>query len=1165
MNRIAANQQTAMNQISASTTPYITYVTTDSMFQTPIVTKAVSMDTTMASDTTKEDAQSTHMPETPHKTIHGDTSNSEKSETTTDILWNSIVTDPHWYTSVKPSGVSDDCNDSGRTVERASGQTRARNSCEQSFEDPAMPGTIDLFLGLRVDECYDFECGSELSNCLCDPECLLYGDCCYEYIEQLLRNKTEEESEMADFLENRTALYHSIATNNSFAKELFIFQHSACIFSDTGLNSYWMISKCPDEFTDEMIIHKCENGSNYDIRNIPLEWIDEFGRLWLFKNIFCVLCHGMDLEIPSLEKWKVEFFCEKTVKTANDLPSGVFNLYHPGPDCYLKLRPPSLISKYQQRKCQGANIIETTCPSIPNLLSYKEFCDSYVYPVTNNKIVYRNPHCTACYNASMNYYVDCSGGDRHENSERAVDLKLLFDFNPSTGYTVTATCQQLKTCLSFEMYDCISYQCRNLYCPTNQRAYFGECVASNWTDGDNHWHEVTLPLDSENPLTGIVFVQIDVVSPNPIPIEEFTEYLRMSKFVEEIYKISEEEEMINLDTDEPYTEEEFAEHDSDWDVGDSPRSNEGRFENLNDFARDETTDKTDNDAQIDGRSDAVVDNSVTYPHRDIDSTESNSDQNTGNPKTDFDSSQPIKYWTTNSPGNEMKTDERMTESSEPQRTEGNDESGDPEWDIDKRNGNTDEHFQSDEPINRVNRAVPDPVRRNTQFLFIYTATVIVNGHTTTAANDLLKILKHQIENSDRFTITNLKINVRSYSDLHNLHCDNGNLTVLYNVSYLKDMTEIIIKTQTKTSVKNIFWTLSAETFERKIFDTIAVCLSRHQIPNLNCSFTVYEKDEVSFLNNSMYVKNTSLAFEQTEYEMTGSKIFVCTDKLANPTYLRFFNYSKLQRILSIVTSCISLVCLLSICVMHVLFPKLRNNHGLNLFALSTSMLLVQIMLLFENVPAGDICLFYAVCLHFLVLNMFVWMNVIGIDMAITFHSKTITKMANTGRFLKYCLVSILIPLVCIGICLILDVSHAQFGPDYGAEGICWLTNSGSIIIFFTVPIFLSISINFILFSIVLYSIQVTKIKTSIRTNVRNRTYSLVYFKMSIILGFTWVVGIIAAFVSVEWLWYVHIVLNGLQGLSLFLCSMVNARTVRVLKERTQTITFSDTKSSRVGN
>ena len=56
---------------------------------------------------------------------------------------------------------------------------------------------------------------------------------------------------------------------------------------------------------------------------------------------------------------------------------------------------------------------------------------------------------------------------------------------------------------------------------------------------------------------------------------------------------------------------------------------------------------------------------------------------------------------------------------------------------------------------------------------------------------------------------------------------------------------------------------------------------------------------------------------------------------------------------------------------------------------------------------------------------------------------------------------------------------------------------------------------------------------------------------------------IAAFVSDQWLWYVHIVLSGLQGLSLFFCIMINARTVGAFKEQAQTSKLYNTKMSNV--
>ena len=173
------------------------------------------------------------------------------------------------------------------------------------------------------------------------------------------------------------------------------------------------------------------------------------------------------------------------------------------------------------------------------------------------------------------------------------------------------------------------------------------------------------------------------------------------------------------------------------------------------------------------------------------------------------------------------------------------------------------------------------------------------------------------------------------------------------------------------------------------------------------------------------------------------------------------------------------------------------------------------------------------------------MSTIGFDIPNTFRNhrkQTVAKpQVDLCRFLIYCCFAIAFRLIFVIVCLTLEFTKARILPGYGMENICWLTKSVSLILFFIVPVFMSITYN-VVFSITLYSIQHAMAKSSVRAG-EGVTYYFVDIKMPLILGFTRSVGIISAFTSIDWLWYVHITLNDLQGLRLFCCTMANARTI----------------------
>ena len=70
-----------------------------------------------------------------------------------------------------------------------------------------------------------------------------------------------------------------------------------------------------------------------------------------------------------------------------------------------------------------------------------------------------------------------------------------------------------------------------------------------------------------------------------------------------------------------------------------------------------------------------------------------------------------------------------------------------------------------------------------------------------------------------------------------------------------------------------------------------------------------------------------------------------------------------------------------------------------------------------------------------------------------------------------------------------------------------------------------------------------------RQQRRDRQRLVVYSKMFTAMGFTWAAGFAAAFTEEVALWWVYILLNGLQGTFIAFSFVLNARFVRALKAK----------------
>ena len=410
------------------------------------------------------------------------------------------------------------------------------------------------------------------------------------------------------------------------------------------------------------------------------------------------------------------------------------------------------------------------------------------------------------------------------------------------------------------------------------------------------------------------------------------------------------------------------------------------------------------------------------------------------------------------------------------------------------------------------------------------------------------------ENKDKM----FSMSIRNFVKSDDLLCRTNELIVDYSAT-IDEESDVILY-----SVYNMFvptnvsrWDMTV-TKQTTTLNMSATCASIFALTDLNCSMVVYNISEVVLQNKSDSIKIADRSFKTGDYFVLKDKVFVCAE-LVGPTLpdVDIFEYMEHYTILTYVTSSISIVCLLAVIVHHMMDKKLRNIHGLNITAMATVILLIHVLLVIQTLVKIDtLCIAYAIVLHFLLLNMFSWMNVIGIDMARIFASGTMVSKRSPGqRFVKHIALSLLATLiVMITVCVLEFATDFPDKPNYGKNGVCWLTNGLSVVFFVIVPVGASLLVSFISFTITVRCLFVQVHETKLATSINNKKYFLVYMKLAIILGLTWIIGLLGAFVRTEWLWIVHIVLNGLQGLSLLACAVVNKRVITKLKSTAKYLT-----------
>ena len=269
----------------------------------------------------------------------------------------------------------------------------------------------------------------------------------------------------------------------------------------------------------------------------------------------------------------------------------------------------------------------------------------------------------------------------------------------------------------------------------------------------------------------------------------------------------------------------------------------------------------------------------------------------------------------------------------------------------------------------------------------------------------------------------------------------------------------------------------------------------------------------------------------------------------------FLYFSTTDLIVYFTLSAVSIVSLFITIVFHCICPFLQNTYGRKLASLSLTLMFAQVSSLFSSIENYVVCVVSAITSHFLWLSVFLWMVLIGVDMAGTFSPcTTLSKRDSPSqkRHWVYGGIAWGIPFLFVGIIAILDIKVPGIVIGYGAgsgSG-CWITNKTAALILFAVPVAIMILMNFIVFAVTMRGIENSlRVSKVLHKRLEDKQRCLIYIKLALILGLTWVFGFLADITNnARVIWYIFIVLNWLQGLFILL-SVVLARRVRMYIRR----------------
>ncbi|XP_069189060.1 adhesion G-protein coupled receptor D1-like [Procambarus clarkii] len=312
-------------------------------------------------------------------------------------------------------------------------------------------------------------------------------------------------------------------------------------------------------------------------------------------------------------------------------------------------------------------------------------------------------------------------------------------------------------------------------------------------------------------------------------------------------------------------------------------------------------------------------------------------------------------------------------------------------------------------------------------------------------------------------------------------------------------------------------------------------------------FTLNEKRMVT-------VEAYARSYQVGEYEVTEGGVLVCMPQELPEKFSSVLGWVSLAGL------GLSCLCLLLHLAVFLLLPRLRNLPGKCLASLCLSLLTAYTIFILSTFlePKTTGCYISAVIMYYSFLAAFCWMNIMAFDVWLTFRQAKDELRVSTGRqrskFLFYSVYCWLLPALAVVVTVTLDKTapvglSPQFLPSFGQRW-CWFGKRKALLVFFGAPLFTVMALNVVFFLVTSYTIGASREPTLRKSSSpQNKKQFVLYVRLAVLMGLTWITGIVAGYLQLQVVWYVFVVLNTLQGAFIFLTFTCRSKVWRDVQER----------------